>query len=52
MILVEQKSVPLWRIPDETIVLAGGGVVHRVRDTHVDEETLAELYLTGAEGAA
>lgn len=52
MILVEQKSVPLWRVPDETIVLAGGQVVHRVRDTHVDEATLAELYLTGAEGDA
>jgi branched-chain amino acid transport system ATP-binding protein len=52
MILVEQKSVPLWRVPDETIVLAGGGVVYRVRDTHVDEATLAELYLTGADSAA
>ena len=51
MILVEQKTVPLWRVPDETIVLAGGSVVHRVRDTIVDEATLAELYLTGADGA-
>jgi branched-chain amino acid transport system ATP-binding protein len=51
MILVEQKTVPLWRVPDETIVLAGGAVVHRVRDQVVDEATLAELYLTGADGA-
>jgi ABC-type sugar transport system ATPase subunit len=52
MILVEQKTVPLWRVPDETIVLAGGSVVHRVRDQVVDEATLAELYLTGTDGTA
>jgi hypothetical protein len=40
----------LWRVPDETVVLAGGRVVYRVRDTVVDEATLAELYLTGADG--
>ncbi len=47
MVLVEQKSVPLWRVPDETIVLAAGRVVHRARNEVVDEATLAELYLTG-----
>jgi branched-chain amino acid transport system ATP-binding protein len=47
MVLVEQKSVPLWRVPDETIVLAAGRVVHRARDEVVDEATLAQLYLAG-----
>jgi branched-chain amino acid transport system ATP-binding protein len=48
MILVEQKSVPLWRAPDETIVLAAGRVIHRAQATRVDEAMLAELYLAGA----
>jgi branched-chain amino acid transport system ATP-binding protein len=48
MILVEQKSVPLWRDPDETIVLAAGRVIHRARAARVDEALLAELYLAGA----
>jgi branched-chain amino acid transport system ATP-binding protein len=48
MILVEQKSVPLWRAPDETIVLAAGRVVHRAVAARVDEAMLAELYLSGA----
>jgi len=51
MLLVEQKSVPLWRVPDETIVLAAGRVVHRASGEVVDESTLAELYLAG-EGAS
>jgi branched-chain amino acid transport system ATP-binding protein len=51
MILVEQKSVPLWRAPDETIVLAAGRVIHRVRATRVDEAMLAELYLAGAQSS-
>jgi branched-chain amino acid transport system ATP-binding protein len=49
MILVEQKTVPLWRVPDEVIVLAGGRVVHRAVGEMVDEATLAQLYLTGGE---
>ncbi len=48
MILVEQKSVPLWRAPDETIVLAAGRVIHRALAARVDEAMLAELYLAGA----
>jgi branched-chain amino acid transport system ATP-binding protein len=48
MILVEQKSVPLWRAPDETIVLAAGRTVHRAQDERVDEAMLAELYMAGA----
>jgi ABC-type branched-subunit amino acid transport system ATPase component len=48
MILVEQKSVPLWRAPDETIVLAAGRVIHRAVAARVDEAMLAELYLAGA----
>jgi branched-chain amino acid transport system ATP-binding protein len=48
MILVEQKSVPLWRAPDETIVLAAGRVIHRAAGARVDEAMLAELYLAGA----
>ncbi|MGH3250501.1 MAG: ABC transporter ATP-binding protein [Trebonia sp.] len=48
MILVEQKSVPLWRAPDETIVLASGRVIHRALAARVDEAMLAELYLAGA----
>ena len=48
MILVEQKSVPLWRAPDETIVLAAGRVIHRAAAAHLDEAMLAELYLAGA----
>jgi branched-chain amino acid transport system ATP-binding protein len=47
MILVEQKSVPLWRAPDETIVLAAGRVIHRALAARVDEAMLAELYLAG-----
>jgi len=47
MILVEQKSVPLWRDPDETIVLAAGRVAHRAQGARVDEAMLAELYLAG-----
>jgi branched-chain amino acid transport system ATP-binding protein len=48
MILVEQKSVPLWRAPDETIVLAVGRAIHRALATRVDEAMLAALYLAGA----
>lgn len=48
MILVEQKSVPLWRAPDETIVLAAGRVIHRALAARVDEAMLAGLYLAGA----
>jgi branched-chain amino acid transport system ATP-binding protein len=48
MILVEQKSVPLWRAPDETIVLAAGRVIHRALAERVDEAMLAELYMAGA----
>jgi len=48
MVLVEQKSVPLWRAPDETIVLAAGRVIHRALAARVDEAMLAELYLAGA----
>jgi branched-chain amino acid transport system ATP-binding protein len=48
MILVEQKSVPLWRAPDETIVLAAGRVIHRALAARVDEAMLAELYMAGA----
>jgi len=48
MVLVEQKSVPLWRAPDETIVLAAGRVIHRAAGARVDEAMLAELYLAGA----
>jgi branched-chain amino acid transport system ATP-binding protein len=47
MILVEQKSVPLWRAPDETIVLAAGRVIHRAQAARVDEAMLAGLYLAG-----
>jgi len=48
MILVEQKSVPLWRAPDETIVLAAGRVIHRAVAERVDEAMLADLYMSGA----
>jgi ABC-type branched-subunit amino acid transport system ATPase component len=48
MILVEQKWVPLWRAPDETIVLAAGRVIHRALAERVDEAMLAELYMAGA----
>lgn len=51
MILVEQKSVPLWRDPDETIVLAAGRVVHRAQGARVDEAMLASLYLAGERSA-
>jgi branched-chain amino acid transport system ATP-binding protein len=51
MILVEQKSVPLWRDPDETIVLAAGRVVHRAQAERVDEAMLADLYLAGERSA-
>jgi branched-chain amino acid transport system ATP-binding protein len=51
MILVEQKSVPLWRDPDETIVLAAGRVAHRAQGVRVDEAMLAELYLAGERSA-
>jgi branched-chain amino acid transport system ATP-binding protein len=51
MILVEQKSVPLWRAPDETIVLAAGRVIHRAAAARVDEAMLADLYLTGGRTA-
>jgi branched-chain amino acid transport system ATP-binding protein len=51
MILVEQKSVPLWRAPDETVVLAAGRVIHRASGVRVDEAMLAGLYLAGAQPA-
>lgn len=51
MILVEQKSVPLWRAPDETIVLASGRVIHRALAARVDEAMLTELYLAGAQSS-
>lgn len=44
MLLIEQKSVPLWRVPDETIVMVTGRVVHR-RKGMIPESELAELYL-------
>lgn len=47
MLLVEQKAVPLWKVPDETVVLAAGRPIHRATGVQVDEATLTELYLTG-----
>jgi branched-chain amino acid transport system ATP-binding protein len=51
MILVEQKAVPLDRIPDTTLVLQSGRVVYRALGQRPTEAQLAELYLGGV-GAA
>jgi branched-chain amino acid transport system ATP-binding protein len=45
MVIVEQKVVPLARMPDLTIVLHHGRVVYQKENTRPDEAELAELYL-------
>jgi branched-chain amino acid transport system ATP-binding protein len=45
IVLVEQKAVPLWREPDETVVLASGRVVHRVANASIPDDELADLYM-------
>jgi branched-chain amino acid transport system ATP-binding protein len=45
MVVVEQKAVPLARIPDLTIVLHHGRVVYQKENARPDEAELAELYL-------
>lgn len=45
MVLLEQKAVPLHRMPDTTIVLHSGRVVYQKANARPDEEELAELYL-------
>jgi branched-chain amino acid transport system ATP-binding protein len=45
MVIVEQKVVPLARVPDLTIVLHHGRVVYQKENTRPDEAELAELYL-------
>lgn len=52
MILVEQKAVPLWRRPDETIVLSASRVIHRVSGETVSAEELARLYMGVEEATA
>jgi len=50
MVLVEQKSVPLWAPPAETIVLRSGRVAHRIQNQTISSEALAELYMGGGGG--
>ncbi len=45
MVLVEQKAVPLPRVPSATFVLRSGRVVHQTFEAKPSEEELAELYL-------
>lgn len=45
IVLVEQKAVPLQRVPSMTLVLRGGRVVYQKADSRPTDAELAELYL-------
>lgn len=45
VVIVEQKSVPLARVPDRVMVLRNGLVVHEVDDTMPSPDELAQIYL-------
>jgi branched-chain amino acid transport system ATP-binding protein len=51
MVLVEQKSVNLARLPDTSIVLHSGKVMYQASNRRPRDEELAELYLGVAVGA-
>lgn len=46
-VIVEQKAVPLVRVPTQTLVLQNGTILRQVRDTTISEDELASLYLKG-----
>lgn len=48
IVLVEQKAVPLGRVPSTTIVLRTGRVVYQKDDARPTDAELAELYLGGS----
>jgi ABC-type branched-subunit amino acid transport system ATPase component len=45
MVLVEQKAVPLPRVPSATFVLQSGRVVHQTFGAKPSDDELAKLYL-------
>jgi branched-chain amino acid transport system ATP-binding protein len=45
MVLVEQKAVPLHRVPDTTVVLHSGRAVYQRDNQRPAEDELAQLYL-------
>jgi branched-chain amino acid transport system ATP-binding protein len=45
MVLVEQKAVPLHRVPDTTVVLHTGRAVYQRDNQRPAEDELAQLYL-------
>jgi branched-chain amino acid transport system ATP-binding protein len=44
MVIVEQRSVPLWCAPSECMVLRSGRLVYRVKGRMVEPERLTDLY--------
>lgn len=49
MVIVEQKEVPLWRVPNQTLVLRASQVVSHVCNAELSSDELVRLYTGGQE---